>query len=413
MRVLIAHNHYQQGGGEDESFAAEVGALRDHGHEVQTYAVHNDSIKGMNKVGVALRTLWNRKSYDEVRSLIRRDRPQVVHFQNTFPLISPSAYYAARDEGVPVVQALRNYRLLCPGALFFRDGKVCEDCLHKTVPLPGVMHGCYRGSRVGTATVAAMLTVHRGLRTWERLVDVYVCLTEFARSKFIEGGFAPEKLVVKPNFVHPDPGPGAGAGNFAVFLGRLSAEKGVGTLMKAWEAHGLSARIGLKIIGSGPLEEQVAQWAGRTAGVEYVGRKPAREAYDIVGDASLLVLPSEWYETFGRVAVEAFAKGTPVVASNLGAMAELVDDGRTGLLFNPGDPADLAAKVQQMIADPAALRAMRAEVRREYESKYTARQNVQRLIEIYRLALRRGRPHHESQPAPLPAPAQASGSPLL
>jgi glycosyltransferase involved in cell wall biosynthesis len=388
LRILVAHNHYQQPGGEDESFAAEVAALRGAGHEVTTYAVHNDTIRGMKKVDVALRTLWNRRSYAEVRKLIRRHRPDVCHFQNTFPLISPSAYYAARAERVPVVQHLRNYRLLCPGALFFRDGKVCEDCLHKCIPLPGILHKCYRGSLAGSATVAAMLTLHRGLRTWDRLVDVYVSLTEFAKRKFVQGGFDAGRIVVKPNFVTPDPGPGAGDGNYAVFLGRLSHEKGVTTMLRAWEQYGLGASLPLKVIGSGPSEDEVKAAAARGPGIEHLGRMPARQAYDVVGRASMLVLPSEWYETFGRVAVEAFAKGTPVVASDLGAMAELVDHGRTGLLFRPGDPADLAARVRQLLADPQRLAAMRGEVRREFDAKYTAAHNVRQLVQIYERAIR-------------------------
>ncbi len=407
MKILVAHNHYQQAGGEDESFAAEVSALRGAGHEVETYAVHNNEISHMFKIGVALRTVWNQKSYREIRTAIRKFRPDVAHFQNTLPLISPSAYYAARAEGVPVVQALRNYRLLCPGALFFRDGKVCEECLHKSVPLPGIANKCYRGSLGGSATVAAMLSIHRAVGTWDRLIDVYVALTEFAKQKFIDGGFDPDRIVVKPNFVTPDPGPGPGDGNFAVFLGRLSPEKGIGTMIDAWERHGLSNVLGLKIIGSGPITGDVTAAAQRVPGIEYLGRMPARQAYDVIGQAKLLVLPSEWYETFGRVAVEAFAKGTPVVASNLGAMSELIADGRTGIHFEPGDAADLANKVRLLLSDPTRLANMRLEVRREFEAKYTAEQNVRQMMEIYRMALtkptRRKLPILE-QPEEMPIP---------
>jgi glycosyltransferase involved in cell wall biosynthesis len=388
VRILVAHNYYQQAGGEDESFAAEVAALREAGHEVATYVVHNDAIKGMHRLDVAVRTLWNRASYNEVRSLIRKHRPDVCHFQNTFPLMSPSTYYAARAEGVPVVQHLRNYRLICPGALFFRDGKVCEDCLNKAIPLPGVVHRCYRDSFAGTAAVAAMLTLHRALRTWNRLINVYVALTEFAKRKFVQAGFDPGRIQVKPNFVTPDPGVGVGDGNYAVFLGRLSNEKGITTLIRAWEQGGLGRQLPLKLIGSGPIEAEVRSAAARGCGIECLGRMPARDAYEVVGRATLLVLPSEWYETFGRVAVEAFAKGTPVVASNLGAMAELIDHGRTGLLFRPGDSDDLATKVRELLAGPQRLAVMRGECRQEFEAKYTAPQNVRRLVEIYEAAIR-------------------------
>src|SRR5205814_1104988 len=169
---------------------------------------------------------------------IRAQRPRVAHFHNTFPLISPAAYYAARAEGVGVVQTLHNFRLLCPNALFFRDGKVCEDCLGRPVAWPGVVHGCYRGSRAASAATAVMTAAHRALGTWRTAVDVYVALTEFSRQKFIAGGLPAEKIAVKANFVYPDPGPGAGAGGYAVFVGRLSAEKGVETLLAAWRPLG-------------------------------------------------------------------------------------------------------------------------------------------------------------------------------
>lgn len=391
MRVLLAHNHYQQPGGEDQSFAAEVAMLRAEGHDVTVHTVHNDSVSAMSKVGAAARTVWNGASYRTLRELMRRTRPEVAHFNNTFPLISPAAYYAARAEGVPVVQSLRNYRLLCPDALFFRDGHVCEECMGRAIPWPGVAHACYRNSRAATAAVAVMLTVHRTARTWHNMVDVYVALTEFARGKFVEGGLPAERIVVKPNFVYPDPGPGTGRGGHAVFVGRLSPEKGLGTLLKAWE-H-LGRQLGpdapkLKIVGDGPMAAQVADAASRTPGVQYLGRRPAAEAYDIIGEASVLVFPSQWYETFGRVAVEAFAKGTPVIASDLGAMAELVAPGRTGLLFRPGGAEDLAGQVRRLLSNRAALAAMRTEARREYEAKYTAKPNAARMLEIYHAAIR-------------------------
>jgi glycosyltransferase involved in cell wall biosynthesis len=213
---------------------------------------------------------------------------------------------------------------------------------------------------------------------------------------------------VKPNFVTPDPGIGAGDGNYAVFLGRLSNEKGITTLIRAWEQGGLGKKLPLKLIGGGPSEEEVRSAAGRVTGIEYIGRMPAREAYEVVGRATMLVLPSEWYETFGRVAVEAFAKGTPVIASNLGAMAELIDHGRTGLLFQPGDSTDLAAKVHELLADPQRLAAMRLECRREFEAKYTADRNVRRLIEIYERAMR---PAAEAGPASYPLPVLESDAP--
>ncbi|PMB50215.1 glycosyl transferase family 1 [Fischerella thermalis CCMEE 5205] len=383
MRILSVHNRYQIRGGEDESRQAEENLLREMGHEVTVYEEHNDRIAKMNQLQVASRTIWSQEAYQIIQRRLQEQPQDIVHVQNFFPLISPSVYYAAKAQGVPVVQTLRNYRLLCPNALFFRDGQVCEDCLGKFLPLPGVIHGCYRESRVASVAVASMLTVHRTLRTWTKMVDVYIALTEFARQKFIQGGLPAEKIVVKSNFVHPDPKPGEGKGGYALYVGRLSVEKGLNTLLAAWKQ--LPMQLPLKIIGDGPLAGKLAADAKDMPHIEWLGRKSMSEVYELLGEAKFLIFPSNWYETFGRVAVEAFAKGTPVVASDIGAIAELVEDKRTGLKFIPADSADLAKKVTWLWENPQELNRMRQEVRREYEIKYTARQNYHKLMEIYDL----------------------------
>jgi glycosyltransferase involved in cell wall biosynthesis len=385
MKILIAHNYYQQAGGEDQCVAAEVALLRAHGHEVIPYCLHNDAINTMGRLQAAARTLWSRHAYRELRELLRQHRPQIAHFHNTFPLISPAAYYAARAESVPVVQTLHNFRLLCPNALFFREGRVCEDCLGRTVPWPGVVHKCYRGSRGASAAVAAMLATHRLFGTWRGAVDVYIALNEFSREKFIQGGLPADRIVVKPNFVYPDPGPGDGKGGYAVYVGRLSAEKGVDTLLKAWKEVGQA--MPLKIVGDGPLASGVQLAAAENAGIEWLGKQSLDKVYELMGAAAFLVLPSECYENFPRVVSEAFAKGTPVVASNLGAMARLVEHGRTGLLFEPGISMDLAAQVRRLLNDPRELARMQAAARQEYEEKYTAQSNYRTLMGIYERAL--------------------------
>ncbi|MCX7593399.1 MAG: glycosyltransferase [Fischerella sp.] len=384
MRILSVHNRYQIRGGEDESRQAEEGLLREMGHEVEVYEESNDRIATMNSLALASRTIWSQEAHQIIKQRLRKQTHDIVHVQNFFPLISPSVYYAAKDEGVPIVQTLRNYRLLCPNALFFRDGNICEDCLGKFVPLPGVVHGCYRENRIASAAVASMLMVHRTLRTWTKMVDIYITLTEFARQKFIVGGFPANKIVVKSNFVHPDPKPGQGKGGYALFVGRLSVEKGLDTLVAAWK-H-LQIKLPLKIIGDGPLAEQLAEDTKKMPHIEWLGRKPMSEVYNLMGEAMFLIFPSNWYETFGRVAVEAFAKGTPVIAADIGAIAELVDHQRTGLKFIPGNPKDLAAKVEWLLAHPKELSQMRQEARSEYETKYTAKHNYYKLMEIYELA---------------------------
>jgi glycosyltransferase involved in cell wall biosynthesis len=410
MRVLVGHNYYQQPGGEDQCVEAEVAMLEAHGHTVIRYHVHNDSITGMSRSRLALRTLWNQSAYSELQDLIRVHRPHIAHFHNTFPLISPAAYYAARAQNVGVVQTLHNFRIFCPNALLFREGQVCEECLGKNFAWPGIAHKCYRGSRVASAAVATMAGAHRALGTWRDAVDRYIALTEFSRGKLIEGGLPARKIVVKPNFVYPDPLPGGTRQAYAVFVGRLSAEKGLDTLIKGWSL--LDGRLGLKILGDGPLAPMIHEAAASNRAIEWLGSWPLDAVYDVLGQALCLVLPSQCYEGFPRVVVEAFAKGTPIVASKLGAMAEVVAHERTGLHFTPGDPVDLAAQIQRLVSNRIEQERLCRAARREYEQKYTAASNYRALMAIYGLAL----PHAAGDDMPddigRPPPLHRNGSPL-
>ncbi|WP_242009941.1 glycosyltransferase family 4 protein [Rhodothermus marinus] len=359
------------------------------GHEVIPFVEDNARLNGVNPLRAAVNAVWSRESQERIRQFIRERKPDVAHFHNTFLMISPAAYYACKEEGMPVVQTLHNYRLICPGALLMREGRVCEECVGRAVPWPGVLHGCWRGSRLQTSVVAAMLTLHRAMKTWTEQVDCYIALTEFARRKFIEGGLPAEKIVVKPNFVDPDPGMGKHEGNFALFVGRLSPEKGVRTILQAWR---LLEGVPLKVVGDGPLRAEIEAFVRREGleQVEVLGRRPREEVFRLMQEARVLVFPSEWYEGFPMTIAEAFACGLPVIASRLGAIAEIVEEGRTGLLFNPGSPEDLAAKVEWAWAHPRELAEMGREARREYEQKYTAEKNYEMLMAIYERARNSG-----------------------
>jgi glycosyltransferase involved in cell wall biosynthesis len=402
MKILLVHNSYQQPGGEDVSTRAEKALLAAAGHRVVEYLRHNGEIIAyglVKKASLPLRTVWAWDSHREIKALIDRERPDLAHFQNTFPLISPAAYYACREAGVPVVQTLRNYRLLCPGATFLNHGRLCEACVEHNL-WRAVAHGCYRHSRAATATVALMVAVHRRLGTWTRLVDCYIALTEFGRRKFIEGGLPAEKIVVKPNFVYPDPMAANHQSSIAnhkypqgsaLFVGRLSPEKGVGTLLAAWQR--LGNRIPLRVVGDGPLHAELEGHARQhdLSDVFFHGRLNPEQTLAAMNRSRFLVFPSECYETFGRVAAEASACGVPVIASRLGAMEEIVADGRTGLHFTPGDAADLAAKAEWAWAHPEEMAAMGRAARAEYEAKYTAERNYEMLMEIYERVVRERR----------------------
>ena len=381
MKLLLTHNYYQQPGGEDQVFADEGELLEREGHSVIRYVDHNVRLRA-GGVRAAGDTVWSRKSFARLRAVVEPNL-DLAHFHNTFPLISPSAYYAVREMGLPVVQTLHNYRLLCPAATFLRDGVVCEKCLVSGTLLPAVRYRCYRGSLPATTTVAAMLAIHRVTGTWQRKVDIYIALSEFARRKFIEGGLPAERIAVKPNFIGTDPGMANGEGGYALFVGRLAEEKGIRTLVNAWQHL---SDIPLIVVGDGPLNS--IQWP---IGITVLGSRSREKVFSLMRDARILIFPSIWYECAPMTIIEAFACGLPVIASNLGSISEFVAHRKTGLLFQPGDAEDLARQVRWSWDHPEDLRDMRAAARREYEHKYTAERNYKMLMSIYQHAMESAR----------------------
>ena len=389
MKILQCHNLYQLPGGEDRVAEDEQALLRAHGHTVLTHTVHNDRVNDLSRLRLAVETVWSRRSAQRVRELVRREQPQIVHFHNTLPQLSPSCYYAAHAEGAAVVQTLHNYRLLCPKATFFRDDQICEKCLHKTVKWPAVVHRCYRDSRSASGAVAAMLTAHGLAGTYRRTVDAYIACSEFTRDKMIEGGFEGDRIHYKPNFVPTDPGPGAGGGGggYPLYLGRLTQDKGIPVLVEAWKRL---PDTPLFVVGKGPEEANVEALTRSHPGVRYENWIGQPRLGQVLGDAAFLVLPTMNYEGFPKVIVEAYAHGVPVVASDLGAMSRVVVDGETGRHVPHGDPQRLAEVVEELLGDPPQLARLRRGARRAYENHYNAAVNYRRLMEIYQAALDRG-----------------------
>ncbi len=376
--ILCVHNYYRQAGGEDRVFENEAALLEQMGHTVVRHEDHNDRIR-TGAIAAARDAVWSPRTFERLASLARATAMDVAHFHNTFPLVSPSAYYAVHRAGIPVVQTLHNFRLMCAGGTLSRNGSVCESCLERKSLLPAIAHSCYRGSRPATVALSSMLWVHRAAGTYQTQVDVYIAPSEFARRKFIDGGLPADRIVIKPNFVAPDPGTGEGRGNYALFVGRLAKEKGIETLSETWRTLG---DIPLRVAGDGPLHE--TDWP---AGVTWLGSQTRDRVMSLMQDARILVFPSTWYECAPMTIVEAFACGLPVIASNLGSIPEFVTHGRTGLLFKPGDSEDLARQVRWAFDHPEELRAMRANARREFEEKYTAERNYKMLMAIYEMAM--------------------------
>jgi glycosyltransferase involved in cell wall biosynthesis len=385
MHIALVHNYYQERGGEDAVFEGEFELLRGKGHSVDRFTIHNDAIADRGGVALALDTLWSRSSYRRLRASFRVSRPDVVHVHNTFPLISPAVYYAAKAERAAVVQTLHNYRLICPAALLSRRGATCDLCVGKMVPWPAVQHACYRGSRAASAVTATMLLVHRLAGTYDREVDRYIALTEFGKAQFVAGGLNGAKISVTPNFVARDPGVGRGDGGYAVYVGRLSEEKGIHDLLAAWRHVG--SLLPLRIIGDGPLSAHVRATSAEIPGTTVVGRLGADEVAAELQGAKALMFPTQVYEGLPMAIIEAFAVGTPVVASRIGASEEVVEHGRTGLLVAPHDPAQLAAAARWVADHDDELTPMRRAARGEYEQKYSPDAHYRQLMTIYAQAM--------------------------
>jgi glycosyltransferase involved in cell wall biosynthesis len=406
LRILGVHNYYLRPGGEDTSFAQEMGLMERRGHQVVRFTRRNDELSGRSAIRMAADAVWNRKSYRSLRDVVRKNRIEVVHFQNTFPIVSPAAIHAAKAEGAATVVSLRNYRLLCANSFLMRGGRPCELCVGKRVGWQGVRYRCYRDSWAASATVVALNAVHRAVGTWTEKVDMFIALTEFARSKLIEGGLPAPRIAVNGNFLAPDPGPGTGSGRFFLFVGRLSEEKGIATLLDAWEGVA-KEDWKLVIVGSGPEDTRVTAAQALDPSIEWLGQRDSPEIMELMGKAVALVFPSQWYEGMPRTIIEAFARGTPVLAFDLGAMREMINSGRTGFLDEPGDAAQLRQRLRRIIEDPEEMTAMRVHCRAEYREKYTEDSSYHRLSAIYDRALGGGGHGNTAAGAPISGPHEA------
>lgn len=377
MRILVAHNYYRQRGGEDAVAESEVALLRTRGHEVEFFSRSNDQVEESRPLAAATEAVWSVKAAEDLSAAIGRFAPDVMHVHNTFPILSPAIYYAANRLRVPVVQTLHNFRLFCLSATFLRDGRVCEDCLGR-LPWRGVARACYRSSRAQSGVLATSLAIHRGLGTYRTRVSRYIALNEFCRGKFIEGGLPADRIVVKPNFVEATPPP-EGPRHGALFVGRLSREKGTVTLRQAVEGSGLE----VDVVGDGPDRSDLQG----IEGIRVHGAATADVVRGWMERAACLVMPSIWYENFPRTIVEAFAAGLPVIASRIGALAELVTHGQTGLFFEPGNSQSLREVLSWAAGHPADMARMGRGARLVYEASYTPEQNYRTLMEVYGQAI--------------------------
>jgi glycosyltransferase involved in cell wall biosynthesis len=388
MKILMCHNNYRTSApsGEDAVVQDERELLEKYGIEVILYEKYNDDLDDstlFKRINVALDTSWSRKTYHELRKIIRKTRPDIAHFHNTFPQISPSAYLACQENGVPVVQTLHNFRFVCPGAMLLRDGQPCERCLGTSL-LPALKYRCYRNSTTATAALVLMLVVNRLRGSYQNLVNRYIALTEFAAGRLVAGGLPKERVVVKPNYIGYIPGQCSDKQSYAVFVGRLKSEKGLHTLLQAWRKL---PDVPLKIIGDGELRGELeSQVTTEGLRVEFLGQLPRKAVLEQVSQAAIQIVPSQWYEGFPLVILEAYSCGTPVVASRIGSLNELVEENRSGVKFEAGNANDLADKVRGLWDSGTRLQAMGVYARDLVCARYNGEKNYQQLMQIYEQA---------------------------
>ena len=380
-RVLLVHNFYQIGGGEHTVFENEKNLLLENGHEVTAYTRSNDELKTSKWKLLLLpfTTTWSMKTYFEVRKMIQEKTIDIVHCHNTFPLISPSVYYAARSMKVPVVQTVHNFRFLCPNGLFYCNGQTCEKCREQGSFLPALKNGCYRNSRIQTAVAVAMLTVHRWLGTYKKIN--YIFLTKFNKSKFSKLiDVCGENVFLKPNFVNKEEmkwEQPAMKTRF-VYSGRLDSYKGIEFLLKVWPT--LPEKYELHIYGDGEYRKACEAVAQKNANIRYLGFRPQQEVFKDLQESAALLFPSLLYEGFPMTLAESFGLGRPVVAVNIGNHADIVKNSGGGVLYESGDEESFRAAVAQIVAENGRYSNCAAQY---YAAYLTKEKNYEILCDIY------------------------------
>jgi glycosyltransferase involved in cell wall biosynthesis len=385
VKIVYCHNYYRFRGGEDVSFESDVDLLRSRGHEVIPFTLDNRTWDS-SPMRMAIQSIWNTEAAKALKGLLQREKPDILHCNNLFPQLSVSIYRPAKQLGIPIVQAMRNYRAFCANSFLYRDGNVCTKCVGHVASWHGLLHRCYRDSFAATGSVVGMQLIHRLFRIQQRYVNVFFTPSEFARRIHIDGGFPADRIVCRSNYVLPDMGPVYSKTNEAVFVGRLSAEKGVSTLLSAWAKS--ETNLQLKIIGDGPEMEALKAQASEMKRVEWLGSRDTDQVLQSIGNARVLIMPSNWYETFGRTIAEAFSRGTPVISSRLGAMQELVEHEKNGYLFEPGSSDDLARQISRIATlDREEYQTMASAARTSYEERFSPEVGYRQLISIYQRAL--------------------------
>lgn len=381
LTILQVHNVQLHRGGADVVLDRERDLLLAHGHQVPRFVVENREIENIGKLRAGLKAIWNREAIRQVQAAIVQHQPDVAHVHTPFPLLSPAVFRGIKSQGIPTVETVHSYRFSCINALFYREGKVCESCVGKKFSWPAIAHKCYKDSAAASTALASSLALHHLIGTFQHHVDAYLTLTDFAREKLLAEGFPAEKVLVKPNFVLGPQQPGAGGGQFAMFVGRLVPEKGIRTVVKAWQ--NIDPAMRLVIIGEGPLLPELQALAADMPNIEFHPWMPNADVLEKMRQAEFVVFSSEIYEAGPLVLMEAYSCGTPVVASDVGNFTTLVHPDRTGVRYRCGDADDLARQVNRLIEHPHLLQGMRQHAFQEYLERYSPEVNYGLLMDVY------------------------------
>lgn len=383
QNVLMAHNYYQVPGGEDTVFHNEVKMLEKNGHKVTKYTRHNDEIKVglINKLKLGMDTIFSFKTYKEVKKLIDENDIDVVHVHNTLPLISPSIYYAAMAKKVPVVQTIHNFRLLCPGATFTKNGKICEDCINKGLR-QSLKNKCYRNSFFQTFIIYTMLSIHRFIGTYNKVN--YITLTKFNKNKMCNLVKNEKKIYIKPNFVQLREFSQRNLDNYFVYIGRLDEIKGINFLVESWKYIDKSCI--LYIIGGGPEEKRIKTYIreNKLDNIKMLGFMERESAFEIMAKSRAVIVPSKWYEGFPMTIAESFSLGIPVIGSKLGNIEAIIEDGYSGLLFESSNSNSLKGVVEKLFHNRKSNEELGNNAYKSFNQLYSDEENYNILIEIYR-----------------------------
>lgn len=347
-KVLIVHNYYKIPGGEDTVVENEKKMLEDNEHEVILYSRNNSELEGMGilkKLLMPFSTIFNIKTYIDIKRIIKEKSIDIVHVHNTLNLISPSVYYASLKCKVPVVQTIHNFRLLCPAATFYRDGHICEECINKGLN-SAIKYSCYRNNRIHTLGCVLTLKIHRFIGIYKKIN--YICLTDFNKKKLmmLDKFIDKNRIYVKPNFVERKGNDSINKKrkNQFVFVGRLDPLKGIDILLKAWKK--VNYGVGnLVICGTGPMSEWCDEFikANKLENVELLGFIENNLVRKIISESKALILPTQWYEGFPMTIVEAYSEGTPVIGSDIGNTGSLILNELTGMKFKSNSIEELTS----------------------------------------------------------------------